>query len=293
MSHSLGNIKLHCRGVITWGGRGRRSVCFGENRAGKGQEPREGSSPRLPPRPRAGVTCLWGVPAPSTHSPRCLLRCVWARRSPRPPAPEMLSRCGPGRPGLGCRSDGGGCGRGGGGMRPSRPQVAARGEEKVRRFSVFPSPSALLLRVVKDNPLWAGSTSGVQPGCRDHRAENKQGLSLSPHLALAPAGPLGTPGCSRRLNPLVPHSPSAKVLICGQKSHHEAVLHFQGTGIQRPRATGCARRAAASRRQLRSVCRDLPQSRFVSRPPEPRKTVGHSLERDCFIFPSPVGFCAP
>lgn len=70
MSHSLGNIKLHCRGVITWGGRGRRSVCFGENRAGKGQEPREGSSPRLPPRPRAGVTCLWGVPtpAPTAHA---------------------------------------------------------------------------------------------------------------------------------------------------------------------------------------------------------------------------------
>lgn len=51
---SPGNIKLCCRGVITWGGWSCCSVCLGENTAGEGQERREDSTAPRRDHPSAG-----------------------------------------------------------------------------------------------------------------------------------------------------------------------------------------------------------------------------------------------
>lgn len=71
-----------------------------------------------------------------------------------------------------------GCRRDGSGMRLYHPQVTARAEEKVQRFSCFssPKPSCSLLRcAVEEDPVMVGSTFSSQPGCRDHGDEGKQG----------------------------------------------------------------------------------------------------------------------
>lgn len=57
-----------------------------------------------------------------------------------------------------------------------------------------------------------------------------------------------------------------------------------GAGIQPSHATSSAHRAAAPRRRPRTYCCDLPQSRFISRLPEPHQAVRHRWEGDFFYF---------
>lgn len=77
----------------------------------------------------------------------------------------------------------------------------------------------------------------------------------------------------------------ARCFPAAQRGPRSAGAASAGVDTQLPHASGPTCRAAAPQRGLRSYRRDLPQSCFISRPPEPHEAVGHSWEGDIFFPP--------
>lgn len=128
------------------------------------------------------------------------------------------------------------------------------------------------------------------------------GCAWPQSLALASPGPLGPPSCFEDVEPprcLLQPQPTYLVMgrkaiarlfytqcfPAAQRGPRGAGAASAGVDTQLPHATGPTCQAAAPRRGLRSYRRDLPQSCFISRPPEPHEAVGHSWEGDIFFPP--------